>query len=95
GEELERSLDESLLATVAALGARDESLGLRAEVERLTTKLAEAEARIAQLEAATAGPTGDAEALDDAVARAHAHVAARRERLPLRVVARPSGAPNS
>lgn len=81
---LERSLDESLVATAAALGERDECDRLRAEVERLSERLAEAGEQIAELETRVARREEDAETLDGTVARAREHVATRRERLPAR-----------
>lgn len=81
---LERSLDESLVATAAALGERDESDRLRAEVERLNAVLAGAEERLAELEAALARREEDDATLESTIARARKHVAARRERLPSR-----------
>ncbi|HSC92964.1 MAG TPA: hypothetical protein VLB86_15025 [Gaiellaceae bacterium] len=87
---LERSLDESLVATAAALGERDESDRLRGEVERLMEGLAAAAQRIAELEANLARRDDEAESLDATIDRARRHVAERRERLPLQSVGRSS-----
>ena len=87
---LERSLDESLVATAAALGERDESDRLRGEVERLMEGLAAAAQRIAELEATLARRDDEGERLDATIDRARQHVAERRERLPLQSVGRSS-----